>query len=108
MKILLTGGAGFIGSHTAIELISNGHEVVILDNFSNVDPGVIQTIEKLTHKTVPCITLDVREQLKLEKVLRDHAIDVVIHFAGLKAVGESVRDPLNYYDQNVKGALSLL
>ena len=108
MKILLTGGAGFIGSHTAIELISNGHEVVILDNFSNADPGVIQTIEKLAHKTVPCITLDVREQLKLENVLRDHAIDAVIHFAGLKAVGESVIDPLNYYDQNVKGALSLL
>ena len=108
MKILITGGAGFIGSHTALELISNGYDVVILDNFSNADPGVIVTIEKLAKKKISCITLDIRDQIKLENILREFAFDGVIHFAGLKAVGESVRDPINYYDQNVKGAISLL
>jgi len=108
LKILITGGAGFIGSHTALELISNGYEVVILDNFSNADSGVISKIQKLVKKPISCITMDIRNQIKLENVLREHAFDGVIHFAGLKAVGESVRDPFNYYDQNVNGALSLL
>lgn len=108
MNILLTGGAGFIGSHTILALIPNGHDVVVLDNFSNADPNVIKIIEKLTQKPVPCIAMDVREQSKLEKVLKEHSIDAVIHFAGLKAVGESVRNPIEYYNNNVTGILSLL
>lgn len=108
MKILLTGGAGFIGSHTTVEFISHGHDVVILDNFSNADPSVVLAIETLMQRPVPCIAMDVRDQPRLENVLRDHSIDAVIHFAGLKAVGDSVRDPIEYYKQNVDGALSLL
>lgn len=108
MKTLLTGGAGYIGSHTAIELLQHGHEVVILDNFSNSHPEAIRRVERITGRHIPVVEGDVRDQTLLEKVLAEHRIDSVVHFAGKKAVGESVAQPLDYYDNNVNGTLVLL
>ena len=108
MKTLLTGGAGYIGSHTAIELISHGHEVVIFDNLFNSQPEAIRRIEQISGRSVPFIEADVRDQSALEKVLSQHHIDSVVHFAGKKAVGESVAQPVDYYDNNVNGSLVLL
>ncbi|WP_120971597.1 UDP-glucose 4-epimerase GalE [Comamonas sp. lk] len=108
MKTLLTGGAGYIGSHTAIELLQHGHEVVILDNFSNSHPAAIHRVERITGRHIPVVEGDVRDQTLLEKVLAEHRIDSVVHFAGKKAVGESVAQPLDYYDNNVNGTLVLL
>lgn len=108
MKILLTGGAGYIGSHTAVELLSKGHEVVIFDNFSNSSPASIQRIAQVTGRSVPLVQGDVREQSVLEQTLREHAIDSVVHFAGKKAVGESVAQPIDYFDNNVNGTLVLI
>ncbi|UUC93226.1 MULTISPECIES: UDP-glucose 4-epimerase GalE [Comamonas] len=108
MKTLLTGGAGYIGSHTAIELISHGHEVVIFDNFSNSHPEAVRRVEKITGRTIPVIDGDVRDQAALEKALQEHGIDSVVHFAGKKAVGESSAQPVDYYDNNVNGTLVLL
>lgn len=108
MKTLLTGGAGYIGSHTAIELLSHGHEVVVFDNFSNSHPESIRRVEGITGRTIPVIQGDVRDQHALEQALSTHRIDSVIHFAGKKAVGESVAQPLDYYDNNVNGTLVLL
>ena len=108
MNILLTGGAGYIGSHTAVVLSQAGHEVVLLDNFCNSSPSVPERLEKILGKALPCIGADVRETEVVEKVLRDHKIDAVIHFAGLKAVGESNEKPLEYYANNVQGTISLL
>jgi UDP-glucose 4-epimerase len=108
MKILLTGGAGYIGSHTAVELLSKGHEVVIFDNFSNSSPASIQRIAQITGRSVPLVQGDVREQSVLEQTLREHAIDSVVHFAGKKAVGESVAQPIDYFDNNVNGTLVLI
>lgn len=108
MKTLLTGGAGYIGSHTAIELLEHGHEVVILDNFSNSHPEAIRRVERITGRSVVVIKGDVRDQALLEKALAEHRIDSVVHFAGKKAVGESVAQPLDYYDNNVNGTLVLL
>ncbi|CAM4146199.1 UDP-glucose 4-epimerase GalE [Comamonas aquatilis] len=108
MKTLLTGGAGYIGSHTAIELLQHGHEVVILDNFSNSHPEAIRRVERITGRHIPVVEGDVRDQGLLEKVLAEHRIDSVVHFAGKKAVGESVAQPLDYYDNNVNGTLVLL
>jgi UDP-glucose 4-epimerase len=90
MKTLLTGGAGYIGSHTAIELLGQGHEVVIFDNFSNSHPEAIRRVEQITGRTIAVINGDVRDQAALEQALREHGIDSVVHFAGKKAVGESV------------------
>ena len=108
MKTLLTGGAGYIGSHTAIELLSHGHEVVVFDNFSNSHPEAIRRVERITGRTIPVIHGDVRDQSALEQVLQAHRIESVIHFAGKKAVGESVAQPVDYYDNNVNGTLVLL
>jgi UDP-glucose 4-epimerase len=108
MKTLLTGGAGYIGSHTAIELISHGHEVVIFDNFSNSHPEAIRRVEQITGRTIAVINGDVRDQAALEQALQEHGIDSVVHFAGKKAVGESVAQPVDYYDNNVNGTLVLL
>ena len=108
MNILLTGGAGYIGSHTAVVLIQAGHEVVLLDNFCNSVPSVLERPAKIVGKPVPCIKGDVRDTDIVEKVLREYQIDAVVHFAGLKAVGESSERPLEYYSNNVQGAISLL
>jgi UDP-glucose 4-epimerase len=108
MNILLTGGAGYIGSHTAVVLAEAGHEVVLLDNFCNSKKSVLDRLEKILGKTLPCIEGDVRDTALVAKVLQDYKIDAVIHFAGLKAVGESVEKPIEYYANNVQGTISLL
>ncbi len=106
--ILVTGGAGFIGSHTVIELVKAGYEPIILDNFSNAKPAVLNRIHQICGKSVPCYFGDIRVREQLEAVFKAHQIDGVIHFAGLKAVGESVKKPLEYYDNNVNGSRMLL
>jgi len=108
MKTLLTGGAGYIGTHTAIELLQSGHEVVVYDNFSNSHPEAIRRVEQITGMPITVIEGDVRDQSLLEKVLVQHRIDSVVHFAGKKAVGESVAQPVDYFDNNVNGTLVLL
>lgn len=108
MNILLTGGAGYIGSHTAVVLSQAGHEVVLLDNFYNSNPSVLDRLQKILGKALPCIEADIRDTDVVEKVLREYKIDAVIHFAGLKAVGESVEKPIEYYANNVQGTISLL
>jgi UDP-glucose 4-epimerase len=108
MNILLTGGAGYIGSHTAVVLSKAGHEVVLLDNFCNSNPSVLGRLQKILDKSLPCIEADVRNTEVVEKVLREYKIDAVIHFAGLKAVGESIEKPIEYYASNVQGTISLL
>lgn len=108
MNILLTGGAGYIGSHTCVALVEAGHSVVIFDNFCNSSPTVIQRLETVLGKPVNYVEGDIRNTGLLQATLKKHHIDAVIHFAGLKAVGESVQFPLNYYENNVQGSLSLL
>ena len=108
MKILVTGGAGYIGSHTCIELLSAGHDVVVFDNFSNSQPESVRRTEIIAGKKITLVQGDIRDEPLLEKTLREQACDAVIHFAGLKAVGESVELPLKYYDNNVTGTCRLL
>ena len=108
MKVLLTGGAGFIGSHTAIELIKAGHEIVIVDNFVNSSRESIRRVEKITQSSIKVYDLDIRNKNGLNQVFTDEQIGAVIHFAGLKAVGESVEKPLMYYDNNINGTITLL
>lgn len=108
MNILITGGAGYIGSHTCVELLAAGHQVVVYDNFSNSHPEALRRVEKITGKPLIVVNGDVRNQAALEAALRQYKCDAVIHFAGLKAVGESVEKPLEYYDNNVTGTFSLL
>ena len=108
MNILLTGGLGYIGSHTATVLCEQGHEVVVLDNLVNSDRGVLKSIELITGKSISFIEADICDTGQLEDVLIRYEINAVIHFAGLKAVGESISYPLNYYNTNVRGAISLL
>ena len=108
MAVLLTGGAGYIGSHTAAELLAAGYQVVLADNFTNSSPKVPQRIEQLTGKPAPLYTLDVRDADALEQVFRENQVDAVIHFAGLKAVAESVERPLLYYRNNLDATLTLL
>ena len=107
MKILVTGGAGYIGSHTCVELLNAGYEVVILDNFYNSSPEVLKRINELTGKEFTFCECDIRDRKGLDKVFAENKIDAVIHFAGLKAVGESVRKPLEYYENNVGGTVTL-
>ncbi len=107
MKILVTGGAGYIGSHTCVELLNAGHEVVVVDNLCNSKSTVLDRVHEISGKPVTFIEVDVRDQAGLEAVFTQHNIDAVIHFAGLKAVGESVAQPLRYYDNNVGGSLAL-
>ncbi|HXE48868.1 MAG TPA: UDP-glucose 4-epimerase GalE, partial [Ramlibacter sp.] len=108
MSILLTGGTGYIGSHTAAVLVQAGHEVVLLDNLSNSRRGVVDRLRQITGRTLPFVHADVRDRARVAQVLRDHSCTAVIHFAGLKAVGESMQQPLEYFDNNVGGALALL
>ena len=108
MNILLTGGAGYIGSHTGVVLSEAGHEVVLLDNFCNSRKSVLDRLQKILGKVLPCVEGDVRDTSLVIKTLQDYKIDAVIHFAGLKAVGESVEMPIEYYANNVQGTISLL
>lgn len=108
MTYLLTGGAGYIGSHTAVELIGQGHDVVIADNYANSDPAVIDRIEMICGKRPVNYVCDISDSNALENIFRDNRIDGIIHFAGFKAVGESVRQPLKYYRNNLDCTLTLL
>jgi len=108
MKILLTGGAGYIGSHTAVALTEAGHSVIIFDNFCNSSKDVLGRIHQILHKNLPIVEGDIRDTPLLVKTLQDFEIDTVIHFAGLKSVGESVEKPIEYYANNVQGTISLL
>lgn len=108
MNVLLTGGAGYIGSHTAVVLSQHCHQVVLLDNFCNSRKNILDRMQKILGKVLPCVEGDVRNTTLVAKVLQDYKIDCVIHFAGLKAVGESVQIPIQYYANNVQGSISLL
>lgn len=107
MKIMLTGGAGYIGSHTAISLLERGYEVIIVDNFSNSNPESLRRVERITGKGLTVHKCDIRDSEALDALFEATSIDAVIHFAGLKAVGESVEKPLDYYDNNVRGSVTL-
>ncbi|MCQ2416659.1 MAG: UDP-glucose 4-epimerase GalE [Oscillospiraceae bacterium] len=106
--VLLAGGAGYIGSHTAVELLNAGYEVVIADNFANSSPESVRRVEQITGKKVTLYELDIKDRAGLSEVFHAHQIDAVIHFAGLKAVGESVEKPIMYYRNNIDTTLSLL
>ena len=108
MSILLPGGAGYIGSHTAVELLKQGKDVVIIDNFSNSNVKALDAIKEITGKDFKFYEIDYMDREKLEKVFEENKIDAVINFAGYKAVGESVKEPLKYYYNNVSGAIILL
>ena len=108
MSILLPGGAGYIGSHTAVELLNSGKEIIILDNFSNSKPEVLDKIKQITGKDFKFYEMDYLDRASLEKVFSENKIDAVLNFAGYKAVGESVQKPLEYYTNNISGALVLL
>lgn len=108
MNLLVTGGAGYIGSHTVIELLNAGHQIVVIDNLCNSSPESLRRVSEITGRTLVFEQGDVRDQAFVLGLLQRHAIDAVVHFAGLKAVGESVAEPLRYYDSNVTGTLSLL
>lgn len=107
MHILVTGGAGYIGSHTCILLIEAGYDVIVFDNFSNASKESIKRVEKIVGKEIILIEGDIRNRNDLHKVFNAYKIDAVIHFAGLKAVGESVEKPLKYYDNNIHGTIVL-
>ena len=106
--ILVTGGAGYIGSHTCVELLAAGADVTVFDNFSNSHPESLARVERITGRKLRTVRGDLRDRAALTQALRDCGASAVIHFAGLKAVGESVAKPLEYYDNNVAGALNLL
>lgn len=108
MKILVTGGAGYIGSHTCVELLGKGHEVIVIDNLSNSSKESLKRVSQITGKKVKFYNADVRNAAALDKIFTDDKIDWVIHFAGLKAVGESCAKPVEYYDNNLGGTLALL
>lgn len=108
MKLLVTGGAGYIGSHTVIELITKGHDVVVIDNLSNSSIEALRRVEEITGRTIPFYEADVRDRNALDNIFAAGDIDAVIHFAGLKAVGESVEKPLLYYQNNLDSTLVLL
>lgn len=108
MSVLVTGGAGFIGSHTCVELINHGYDVIVADNFCNAKDDVLDRIEKICGKKPVCYRIDVCDKAALAKVFQEHKIESVIHFAGLKAVGESCRIPLRYYRNNLDSALAVI
>ncbi|MCT7487135.1 UDP-glucose 4-epimerase GalE [Aliarcobacter cryaerophilus] len=108
MAILITGGAGYIGSHTLVELANANHDFIVYDNLSNSSQEALKRVEKIIGKSITFINGDIRDTAKLKETFTNHDIDSVIHFAGLKAVGESVAKPLEYYDNNVVGTLRLL
>lgn len=108
MNVLLTGGTGYIGSHTAVVLVQSGHQVVLYDNLSNSSDAVLEKLAQITGQPMPFIQGDVRDTELLISTLTAHRMDAVVHFAGLKAVGESVEKPVDYYANNVQGTISLL
>jgi UDP-glucose 4-epimerase len=108
MRVLVTGGAGFIGSHTVIQLIAADHDVLIVDNFANAKPAVIQRLESITGGQLPVHRFDLRDTDRTEHLFATEQIDAVIHFAGHKAVGQSAQDPLEYYDNNLGSTVSLV
>ena len=105
--ILITGGAGYIGSHTCVELLDAGYDLVVIDNFSNSKPAVLDRVAQISGRAPTFMEVDIRDRGALRDVFRAHDIDAVIHFAGLKAVGESVAQPLRYYDNNISGSIAL-
>ena len=107
MAILITGGCGYIGSHTCVEMLNAGYDIVVLDNFYNSKPEVLSRIKELTHKDFPFYECDIRDADGLKRIFTENKIEAVIHFAGLKAVGESVRIPLTYFENNVGGTVTL-
>ncbi len=107
-RILVTGGAGYIGSHTVVELLDRGYEVVVVDNLCNSSRESLNRIHKITGQTVPFYETDLRDRVAMDRVFSEHQFQSIIHFAGLKAVGESVAKPLEYYENNVGGTLCLL
>ncbi|WP_096187157.1 UDP-glucose 4-epimerase GalE [Evansella halocellulosilytica] len=107
MKILITGGAGYIGTHTCVELLNGGYEIVVVDNYSNSKPESLDRVREITNKDFPVYAVDILDRKALTSVFTENEIDAVIHFAGLKAVGESVSFPLRYYYNNVTGTLIL-
>ncbi len=108
MRILLCGGTGYIGCHTYVVLVERGHDVVIADNFSNSSPQVLQRLEQLTHAPVTCRQVDMRDRAALTQLFSQQPFDAVVHFAALKAVGESCERPLDYFDNNIGGTITLL
>ncbi|NKB97814.1 MAG: UDP-glucose 4-epimerase GalE [Pseudomonadales bacterium] len=106
--VLVTGGAGYIGSHTCVELLQSGRKVIVLDNLSNASKASIEAVEQITQKKLPIIEGDIRDRVALDQVFSKNSISSVLHFAGLKAVGESNEFPLKYYDNNVNGTLNLI
>lgn len=108
MRILVTGGTGFIGSHTCVELLDAGYDIVVFDNFYNSKPEVVDTIKSITGKDFPFYNCDMMDKDDMFKLFEQHQIDAVIHFAGYKAVGESVEKPLMYYQNNLIGTMNLL
>ena len=107
MKVLVTGGAGYIGSHTCVELLDSGYEVVVVDNLCNASRKVIDRIKRITGKNVMFYEADIRDYDAMDRVFEAEKPELVIHFAGLKAVGESVEKPLEYYENNISGTLNL-
>ena len=108
MAILITGGAGYIGSHTAIELLNNNREIIIVDNFSNSKKDVLDKIKQITNKDFKFYEIDYKDEKKLDEIFNENEIEAVMNFAGFKAVGESVQKPLEYYENNLSGAITLL
>ena len=108
MRVLVTGGAGYICSHTCVELLKAGHEVFVLDNLCNGHKIALDRVRGITNRDLQFMNADIRDTVALDKIFNDFKPEAVIHFAGLKAVGESVVDPLIYYDINVGGSISLL
>ena len=107
MAILVTGGAGFIGSHTCVELLNAGYEIVVVDNYYNANPKSLERVKELTGKDFKSYECDIRDSEGMDKIFKEDKIDAVIHFAGLKAVGESCQKPIEYYDNNIGGTLKL-
>lgn len=107
MAILVTGGAGFIGSHTCVELLNAGYDIVVADNYYNSNPKSLERVKELTGKEFKAYECDIRDTEGMDKIFKENKIDAVIHFAGLKAVGESCRKPMEYYDNNIGGTIKL-
>ncbi|MCU4629617.1 UDP-glucose 4-epimerase GalE [Acinetobacter variabilis] len=107
-KILVTGGAGYIGSHTCVELLNTGHDVVVLDNLSNSSVESLNRVQQLAQKSLKFVEGDIRDSQILDRIFQENTIDAVIHFAGLKAVGESQQIPLKYFENNISGSISLV
>jgi len=107
-KILVTGGAGYIGSHTCVELLNSGHEVIVLDNLCNSSEESLNRVQQISGKSLTFVQGDIRDAQVLDRVFQQHKIDAVIHFAGLKAVGESQQIPLAYFDNNISGSIQLV